>query len=135
LCSSRWIRFHLLPLNLERHWLFKPRQVYKEQSQKMLALIREVIAERCAEPLAEPEIRRLAKLIAREIRRGRHPGVRVRKLLQDEQKAKDFLFTAIKKKNPDLKLKLEFASLDVQQSARGPLSSVPPWSVMPGHAH
>ncbi len=116
-CSARWIRFNLLP-SPECRWDFTPRRLYREQFQQMYALAEAVIAERCTEPPSEKELRHVLELIMREIRRKRHPEVTVRELQQDESKTKNFLFKLISKKMPDLKLKFEFRSLDVQQAER-----------------
>jgi hypothetical protein len=109
--SSRWIRFNLLPLPLERGYRYhKPRKIYRQQFQTMFGFAQTVIGERCREPLPEGVVARLTRLIIREIRRRRHPRVTVRELVSDEQRAKEFLFRLIRKKKEDLKLRFEFMS-------------------------
>lgn len=113
--SSRWIRFNLLPLSPARG-CYKPREIYAQQFRTMFGFAKALIAERCAESLPDFVIARLTKLIVREIRRGRHPGVTVRELATNEPRSKDFLFRLMRKKQVDLKLKFEFM-LPVEQSA------------------
>jgi hypothetical protein len=96
-----------------RSRLKSPRLGHRDQREQLLRIAKEVA------PTADPaRLLELVDLARREVRRGRH-GTKLRTLLSDEARAKQFMAQFILKRDgPDV-LAPEFQPLDVRQSACG----------------
>jgi hypothetical protein len=114
---QNWVRFNVLTLRIPTRPLL--RRIRQDQRETLLSIAKEVIAERCMQPLAPERLRHLVDLAIREIRRGRHKTIKVRSILADANAARDFMFGFIKKREPDLKLRYEFLNACEQAALRG----------------
>jgi hypothetical protein len=121
LSASRWIRFNVLPMRSPSHRLGKL-GIYREQYESMLRLAGEVLVERCTGMPPQEVVSKIVKLAIEEIRRHRHSGIKVRELIADSTKGKEFLFGFIakrmEKREFDLHLKFAFQPKCVQISVR-----------------
>jgi hypothetical protein len=122
LCSSRWIRFNLLPLPSQRvSW--SPRRLYREQRDSLSGFATEVMSERCTEPPSEEMLHKFIDLAVADIRHGRHAGVTVRELVANPAEGKQFLFDFIKKRMEkqglDLHLRPEYQPRCVRSAMLG----------------
>ena len=111
-----WIRFNILPLRVPR--IPGKRAFYREQRELMINQARQAIEARCERPLSETKLHHLVILAISEIRRGRHPGIKVRTLLAESPKAQDFLFSFIRKRVPNLSVKYQYMTVWEQKAER-----------------
>jgi hypothetical protein len=93
--------------------LKSPRLLHRDQREQLLRIAKEV-----APPADPARLRELVDLARREVRRGRH-GTKLRTLLSDEVRAKQFMVQFIlKRDSPDI-LAPKFQPLDVRQAHCG----------------
>ncbi len=97
--------------------------IHRGRYASVLRLAKESLTERCTELPSDELLSKFVKLAIDEIQHGRHPGTKVRELINDPTKGKHFLFAFITKRMErhglDLHLKFEFQPICVQMSARG----------------
>ncbi len=119
--SLRWIRYYVLPMRTSRGPALKL-AMRREQYQEMFRLAEEVLSERCVETPAKELVAKFVTLAIAEIRRFRHPGIKVKELIRNPANGKDFLYEFIKKRmdkrGTELKLKFEYLPRCVQAAIK-----------------
>jgi hypothetical protein len=94
-------------------------RTWKYQYETLLEMARDVVAQRTTATISDIEMRRLVTLAKNELRRGRH-DITLTEAIDDRDQGKEMLFNFIGKRfELDEHIRLKFADLSVQQSARG----------------
>jgi hypothetical protein len=111
-----WIRFNVLPLRTP--WRPFRQQIFWNQSEILTTIARRAITDICANSLPEDKLQHLLTLAISELRRGRHAGLTVRGLIASPGAARDFLFTFIRKRSPELREKKMIRTQAMHDSLR-----------------
>jgi hypothetical protein len=114
--TRNWLRFNVLSHRVPSRPLV--RQLHREQRDRICLMAKSVIAERCVQPLDPGTLDHMVTLAIDELRRDRHPGLSVRKLISNPDLAHEFLFTFIKKRVPSMQIRFEFLTKCEQWSIR-----------------
>ena len=118
--ASRWIRFNLLPLP-EPRFSFGKLALRRQQRKDMISITTTALQRRCTELPSSEDIAKFVQLADAEIRRGRHPGIKVRELIACPERGEEFMFQFIRKRSKndvDLHVKIEYMPVALRGSMR-----------------